>query len=123
MKFYNIRGKYKPELDEYFHMYQFQLNFTLICATSALGISWQHLNHSNLLVGSVYRFHLYFHVRLILHDLGIPLPHEIGFSKVKNAYIKSAYNSICDDYGINGDKTWMHGDLFYTTGYGILVMR
>ena len=50
-------------------------------ATSALGISWQHLNHPKLLVCSVYRFH----VRLILHDLGISLPHEDVFDKVKNA--------------------------------------
>ena len=60
-----------------------------------------------------------FHIRLILHELGIPLPHEDGLSKVKNAYIKSAYCSICDDYGVNPDETWMHGDLFYTTDYGI----
>ena len=62
---------------------------------------------------------MYFHVRLILHDLGIPLPHEDGFSKVKNAYIKSAYYSACDDYGVDADKTWMHGDWYYLTGYGI----
>ena len=54
-------------------------------ATSALGISWQHLNHTKLLVCSVYRFHVCFHVRLILHDLGISLPHEDVFDKVKNA--------------------------------------
>ena len=100
-------------------MYRCQLNFALFCATSALGISWQHLNHPNLLVRSVYRFHVYFHVRLILHGLGIPLPHEDGFSKVKIAYIKSAYYSTCNDYGVDADETWMHGDWFYTTGYGI----
>ena len=100
-------------------MYRCQLNFALFCAKSALGISWQHLNHPNLLVLAIYRFHVYFHIRLILHDLGIPLPHEEGFSKVKNAYIKSAYHSVCDNYGVDVDETWMHGDWFYTTGYGI----
>ena len=75
MKFYNSRGKYKSELNEYFSMYRCQLNFALFCATSALGISWQHLNHPNLLVHSVYIFHVYFHVRSILHDLGTPLPY------------------------------------------------
>ena len=50
MKFHDNRGKYKPELNEYFHMYRCQLNFALFCATSALGISDQHLNHPNLLV-------------------------------------------------------------------------
>ena len=76
MKFYNSHGKYKPELNKYFHMYRCQLNFALFCATSALGMSWQHLYHSNLLVCAVYKFHVYFHVRLILNDLGISLPHE-----------------------------------------------
>ena len=103
--FYNSHGKYKPELNEYFHMYRCQLNFAMFCVTSALGISWQHLNHQNLLVRSVYRFHVYFHIRLILHELGIFLPNEVGFSKVKNAYIKSAYYSICDDYGVDANET------------------
>ena len=86
--FYNSHGKYKPEFNTYFHMYQCQLNFAPFAVTSALGISWQHLHHANLLVHSVYRFHVYFHVRLILHELGISLPHENGFSKIKNAYIR-----------------------------------
>ena len=68
---YNSHGKYKPELNEYFHMYQCQLNFALFCVTSVLGISWQHLNHPNLLVRTVCRLHVYFHVPLILHELGI----------------------------------------------------
>ena len=66
-------------------MYRCQLNSAMFYATSALGISWQHLNHPNLLVCSVYRFHVCFHVRLILHDLGISLPHEDGFNKVRTA--------------------------------------
>ena len=62
---------------------------------------------------------MYFYVRLILHDLFIPLPHEDGFSKVKDAYIKSEYSSICDDYGLDADETWMYGDWFHATSYGI----
>ena len=86
-------------------MYQCQLDFAMFCTTSALGISLQHLNHPNLLVRSVYRFYVYFYVRLILHDLGISLPHEDGFSKVKNSYIKSVFKStfkalINEDYSI-----------------------
>ena len=48
-----------------------------------------------------------------------PLPHEDGFSKFKNAYINSAYYSICDKYGIDTTGTWMYRDWFYATGYGI----
>ena len=62
---------------------------------------------------------MYFHVRLILQDLGISLPHEDGFSKVKNSYMKSAYYSVCDGYSVNADETWMHEDCFYTTDYAI----
>ena len=95
----------------------------MFCFTNALSICWQHLNHPNLLVGSVYRFHVYFHLRLILHELGLSLPHEDDFKKVKNAYIKSAYYSICDDYGVDANETWMRGDWFYTTDYALLVMK
>ena len=108
-KFYNIYGNYKPEFSEYFHIYRCQLNFAMFCVTSTLGIFWQHLNHLNLLVRSVYRFHVYFHIRLILHKLGISLPHEDGFSNVKNSYIQSAYYSLCNDYGVDPSRTWMYG--------------
>ena len=70
------------------------------CATSALGISWQHLNHPILLARSVYRFHVSIHVRTILHHLGISLAHKDGFRKVENSYIKSVYYSIRDDYAL-----------------------
>ena len=71
---YNSHGKYKPELDEYFHMYRCQLNFDMFCATSALCISWQHLDHPNILIRVVYRFYVYFHARLLLYNLDISLP-------------------------------------------------
>ena len=88
-------------------MYRCWLNFVMFCVTSALAISWQHLNHPKLLLRSVYRFHEYVHVRLILHELGISLPHEDGFSRVKNAYIESGYYGVCDGIlsricGVNG---------------------
>ena len=118
-KFYNSHGKFKPELSEYFYMYRCQLNFALFAVTSAFGISWQHLNHPNMLVLCVYRFHVYFHMLLTLHDLGILLPQEDGFNKVKNSYIQSAYYSLCDDYGVDPTETWMYGDWFYTTDYAI----
>ena len=49
-KLHNSHGKYKPELNEYFHMYRCQLHFVLFAATSVLGFSWQRFNHRNLLV-------------------------------------------------------------------------
>ena len=121
MKYHDSHGKYKPELSKYFGMYRCQLNFGLFYATSALGISYQHLNHLNLLVRAVYRFHPYFYVRSIFHNLATPLPYEDSFSKVKNSYVNSAYCAICNDYGVNPNGTWMYGDWFYTTSYEILI--
>ena len=84
----------------------------MFATTSPLGISWQHLSHPNLLVRAVYRFHVYFHVRLILHELRISLPHEDWFSKVKNDYEDSAYYSVCDEYGVDLTEMWMYGGWF-----------
>ena len=75
--------------------------------------------HPNLLVCSVYRFHVHFHIRLILRELGISLLHLDGFSKVKKTYIKSTYYSICYDYGVDANETWIHRNWFYTTDYVI----
>ena len=54
-----------------------------------------------------------------MHELGILLPLEDGFSKVKNSYIKRVYYSLCNDYGVDPTETWMYGDWFYTTDYAI----
>ena len=45
------------------------------------------------------------------------MPDEYGFNKVKKSSLKSAYCSICDDYGLNADDVneW---DWFYSTDYG-----
>ena len=40
---------------------------------------------------------------------------------VRNAFIKSAYNAICNDYGINADETWLHGNWFYTMSYAVFI--
>ena len=100
------------ELNKYSCIYRCQLNFGMFCATIPLGISRRHFNHSNLLVHSVYRLLVYFHVRMKLHHLCISLLHKDGFSKVKNFYIESAYYSVFDDYGVNADKTYVQGDWF-----------
>ena len=118
MKFYHSHGEYKLELNEYIYMYWCQLNFAMFYVTSALGISWQHLNHPNWLLCSVYRFCVYFHLRIILHHLGILCNTKIVLPRVKNC-VKSANHSVFDDYGVNADETWMHEDWFYTTRHGI----
>ena len=99
-------------------MYQLQLNFSMSCARRAFGISWKHLNHPNLLVGSVFEFHVYFHTRIILYHFCVNLPHEDAFNKVTRSCIKSAYYSICDDCGTSDYEIWINCNCFYTLAYG-----
>ena len=66
---------------------------------------------------------MHFHVRIILHCVGIPLQHEDAFSNIKNAYNESAYYSICDDYGVNAYEIWINGDWFYTTAYDNFMIK
>ena len=40
---------------------------------------------------------------------------------MKNSYINSAYYAICNDYVVNPNKTWIHGDWFYMTSYAIFT--
>ena len=61
----------------------------MFCVTSVLGISWQHLNHPNLLVRSVHRFCVYFHVRLILDELGILYHMKMVLAKLKIVTFKA----------------------------------
>ena len=59
-----------------FTIWQSQLNFMVFCASSACGVSVEHLNAKELMIGSIYRFHVYYHIRRILKILEIPLPYE-----------------------------------------------
>ena len=61
----------------------------MFCVTSELGISCQHLNHPNLLVRAVYKFHVYFHIRSILHELGIFYHMEMALAKLKIVTFKA----------------------------------
>ena len=73
--------------------------------------------HGNTSIIESCLYALFIDVRLTLHELRISLPHEYGFSKVKNDYERSAYYSVCVQYGVTPDETWIYGDWFYTTDY------
>ena len=66
---------------------------------------------------SVYQLHVHFHVWITKDHLGIPLPNEDGFSKAKKIFVKSAYYSICDDFGVYMDEIWTDRDWLYTIGH------
>ena len=97
-------------------LWQTQLNFAVFCASSACGVSSAHLNYSkHPMIRSVYRFHVYYHVRRVLKRLQVPLPHEASFNAADNPYTESEFLKICEDYGVPNDPIRYRDEKFYWT--------
>ena len=97
-------------------LWQTQLNFAVFCASSACGVSSAHLNYTkHLMIRSVYRFHVYYHVRRILKRLQTPLPHETGFNAADNPYTDSEFLKICENYRVSNDPMKYRDEKFYWT--------
>ena len=87
-----------------FTLWQSQLNFAVFCASSACGVSVEHLNAKEPMIRSVYRFHVYYQIRRILNRLKIPLPYENSFNKYNNPYSHEKFIEICKEYGVSDEN-------------------
>ena len=97
-------------------LWRTQLNFAVWCTSSACGVSSAHLNYTkHPMIRSVYRFHVYYHVRRVLRRLPVPLPHETGFNAADNPYTESEFLKICEDYGVPNDPMRYRDEKFYWT--------
>ena len=88
-----------------FTIWQLQLNFVVFCASSACGVSVEHLNAKEPMIRSIYRFHVYYHIRRILKILEIPMPYENSFDQYNNPYKHEKFIGICSEYGASNDLT------------------
>ena len=62
---------------------------------------------------SIYRFHVYYHIRRILKILEIPLPYENSFNQYSNPYNHEKFIAICSEYGVSNDLTkWRNQKYF-----------
>ena len=96
-----------------FTIWQLQLNFMVFCASSACGVSVEHLNAKESMIRSIYQFHVYYHVRRILKILEIPLPYENSFNQYNNPYNHEKFIGICSEYGVSNDLTkWRNQKYF-----------
>ena len=98
-----------------FTIWQSQLNFAVFCASSACGVSVEHLNANEPMIRSIYRFHLYYHIRRILKILEIPLPYENSFNQYNNPYNHEKYIHICSEYGVSNDLTKWRNQKYFST--------
>ena len=65
------------------------------------------------MIRSVYRFHIYYHVRRILKKLQVPLPHKTGFNAADNPYTESEFLKLCEDYRVPNDPMRCRDEKFY----------
>ena len=98
-----------------FTIWQSQLNFAVFCASSACGVSVEHLNAKEPMIRSIYRFHVYYHIRRILKILEIPLPYENSFNQYNNPYNHEKYIHICSEYGVSNDLTKLRNQKYFST--------
>ena len=98
-----------------FTIWQSQLNFAIFCASSACGVSVEHLNAKEPMIRSIYRFHVYYHIRRILKILEIPLPYENSFNQYNNPYNHEKFIGICSEYGVSNDLTKWRNQKYFST--------
>ena len=98
-----------------FTLWQSQLNFAVFCASSACGVSVVHLNAKEPMIRSIYRFHVYYHIRRILKILEIPLPYENSFNQYNNSYNHEEFISICSEYGVSNDLMKWRNQKYFST--------
>ena len=98
-----------------FTIWQSQLNFVVFCASSACGVSVEHLNAKEPMIRSIYRFHVYYHIIRILKILEIPLPYENSFNQYNNPYNHEKFIGICSEYGVSNDLTKWRNQKYFST--------
>ena len=98
-----------------FTLWQSQLNFAVFCASSAFGVSVEHLNAKEPMIRSIYRFYVYYHIRRVLKILEIPLPYENSFNQYNNPYNHEKFIGICSEYGVSNDLTKWRNQKYFST--------
>ena len=98
-----------------FTIWQSQLNFAVFCASSACGVSVEHLNAKEPMIRSIYRFHVYYHIRRILKILEIPLPYENSFNQYSNPYNHEKFIAIYSEYGVSNNLTKWRNQKYFST--------
>ena len=87
-----------------------QLNFAVWCATCGCGVSLTELERWPNIIQGFLKFHVYFTVRRVLYELGVPLPDQDAFNQTNNTYNKSQFEALCNEFGVvNADFRWIRG--------------
>ena len=108
-------GTLGDSLDTSITLWQTQLNFAVFCASSACGVSVEHMNAKKSIIRSIYHFHVYYHIRRILKILQIPLSYDNTFHKYNNPYSCEMFMKIYSEYGVSNDLIKWRNQRYFTT--------
>ena len=75
----------------------------VFCASSACGVSVEHMNAKKPMIRSIYHFHVYNCIRRILKILEIPLPFQNSFNQDNNPYNHEMFIKNCGEYGVSNN--------------------
>ena len=90
-----------------FDCWQCQLNFAVLCATAGCGVSVEdHLQATDPLLASLYRFHVYFTTRRIFEELRVALPGEKSHSWYLNTFDARAHKRLCSEFVMSPGTDW-----------------
>ena len=67
------------------------------------------------MIRSIYRFHVYYHIRRILKRLEIPLPYENTFNQYNNLYRYENFIGICSEYGVSNYLAKWRNQKYFST--------
>ena len=86
------------------NFYQNQLNFAVWCASFGCEVSIKHLNTSQNLLSSVYKFHIYIiKFEEFYNKCLVLIPGESLFNTADNHINLIAYKKICNKFGVHAN--------------------
>ena len=112
----NIINRWKTD---WMQFWQNQLNFAIWCSTTGCGVDFNHHLKAEGLLGSLFRFHVYYQTRRILFELGIPLSQDSSWNAFLNSYNRKEYEKICNEFNINIHTDWRQKQS-YNDGLGTI---
>ena len=73
------------------------------------------MNAKKQIIRSIYRFHVYYHIRRISKILEISLPYKNRFNQCNNRYNHEKFIKICSEYGVSHDLTKWRNQKYFST--------
>ena len=82
-------------------------------------VSYEHLSHSNPVISSFKKFHVYYQIRRLLKEASCPVPFQNFWSAFENNIHTAMYRKICRDFHVSPVSNWRQLEDNNLRGLGI----